>query len=82
MFEDILKGRSRAQRAALSLEDQQEVDRLINLIELDPWHDDVHKAAFDMPPVVISVYDNGTWRIAYRVADNAFIEVYAIGRVT
>jgi hypothetical protein len=82
MFEAVLKGQSRAQRAALNPEDRAEVDRLIGLIELDPWLDGVHKFQIVVEPFIMNAYDNRIWQIVYRIADNAFIEVYGIRRIS
>ncbi|MGE0545285.1 MAG: hypothetical protein AB7R89_34430 [Dehalococcoidia bacterium] len=81
MFEAILLGQSRAQRSALSAVERDEVDRLIGLIELDPWIDGVHKFSMVFEPIVLTVYDNRLWQIAYRVVDNRFVETYGIRRL-
>ena len=46
----------------------------------DPWVDGYRKFDLPMPPVVNRVYDDGRWRVSYRVADDRFLEIYAIGR--
>ncbi|MGH2586083.1 MAG: type II toxin-antitoxin system RelE family toxin [Dehalococcoidia bacterium] len=81
MFEYVFLGRARAQYDALSPDEQEDVDRAIRLLELDPWHDGITKRDLPVPPLILSVYDDGRWRLSYRVVDHRFVEIYAIGRV-
>jgi hypothetical protein len=79
VFEAILRGGARAMRAAFDERDRDEVDRLLALIELDPYEDDLHKFKTLVAPLVMNVYDNEAWRITYRVV-HPFAEVYSIRR--
>lgn len=81
MFEAVFVGRFRAQFDALTETEQGEVQRLIRLIEIDPHVDGVHTVDFPVPPVILRAYDNGLWRIAHRVVDDRFIELYAVSRI-
>lgn len=81
MFEAVYRGRFRGQFNVLSELEQAEVERLIRLIEIDPQIDNVHKADILVPPLVLRVYDNGIWRIVYRVVDDRFVELYAVTRI-
>ncbi len=58
------------------------IKRAIRFLELDPWIDGVRKFDLLVPPIVLLVYDDGRWRISYRVVDNHFVEIYAINRVS
>ena len=81
MFEHILLGRSREQYDALVSDEQDQVDAIIRELERDPWRDGRRKVELVVAPVVISLWDDGRWRISYRVVDNRFVEVYAIRRI-
>jgi hypothetical protein len=81
VFEHILLGRSREQYDALGPAEQDEVDTIIHELERDPWRDGRRKVELVMAPVVISLWDDGRWRISYRVVDNRFVEIYAIRRI-
>ena len=81
MFETVYVGRFRAQFEALPPADQVEVKGIIRLLELDPQVDGVHKVEFPVLPVILRAYDNGIWRIAYRVVDDRFVELYAVSRI-
>lgn len=81
LFEHVFLGGAPAQYDALNAEDQEDVDRAIRLLESDPRHDGVTKRDLPLPPIIISIYDDGRWRISYRVVDDRFLEIYAINRV-
>jgi hypothetical protein len=80
LFEHVFLGRARQQYEALSAEEQEDLDRAIRLLESDPTHDGATKRDLPVPPIIISLFDDGRWRISYRVVDDRFLEIYAIGR--
>ena len=81
LFEHVFLGRARAQYDALTTDDQEDVDRAIRLLKSEPGHDGVIKRELPVPPIIISVYDDGRWRMSYRVVGDRFLEIYAISRV-
>lgn len=81
MFEAVILPPAQAYRATLDERDRAEVDRLIVLIELDPYIDGVHKFLFQINDRIVTIYDNGTWRIGYHSVDNRFVEIYSIKRI-
>jgi hypothetical protein len=80
MFEAVSCGGARAAYQQLDLFERAEVDHIIRLIELGPYHVDACRTRVSVPPLVLSAYDNGTWQITYRIVD-PFIEIYGITRV-
>lgn len=82
MFEAILLERARDAYDALSGEDQADVDRVLRLLELNPWTDDVTRFTAVINDVGVGVYDDDRWEIVYRVVDERFIEVIGISRIT
>jgi hypothetical protein len=81
MFEAILVGGAIDAYEALSALDRAEVDRLIGIIELEPGIDELHKVQVPIPPDTLTAYDSGTWRIVYKLVDNAFVEIWGISRI-
>jgi hypothetical protein len=81
VFEAALRAPARAFRDSLDERDRAEVDRLIALIELDPYIDNVHKFLFQINDRIVTIYDNGTWRIGYRIVDNWVVEILSIRRI-
>jgi hypothetical protein len=81
VYEAAIIGRAREQWSRLNAADQEEVRRLIQLIELDPRIDGVHKFVIAVEDIAFTVYNNGIWQIAYSIVDNASIEVTGIARV-
>lgn len=80
MFEAVFRGAARASRNDLSIEDRAQVDHLIRLIELTPYIDGVFKAPFVVAPLVLVAFENGSWRIVYRIVES-FVEIYSIRRL-
>jgi hypothetical protein len=62
--------------------DQAEVDRIITLLELNPWSDDISKFTAVLERWAAGVYDDGRWEVIYRVVDDRFIEVVGMTRIT
>ncbi|OFW01426.1 MAG: hypothetical protein A3G20_00885 [Acidobacteria bacterium RIFCSPLOWO2_12_FULL_59_11] len=69
-----------AQRVIDELSDaqQEEVWRLIQLIELDPSPDGSVKVVVQLPPVVVTVYTHPNWWIMYHIARPGRIAIDAI----
>jgi hypothetical protein len=80
--EAILLGNAPRVRASLPAWEREEVDALIAQIEEDPSVD--NRLKFDLPrfPVILKVFDNGTWQIAYDLPDEATVAIYSIARAT
>ena len=81
MYEAILVGGAIDAYRALSRFDWNEVDRLIRIIEMEPGIDDLHTVQVPVPPNLMTAYDSGTWRIVYRLVDDAFVEIWGISRI-
>lgn len=63
-----------------SSEDQAEYDRIIRNLCENPWIDPPVKVKFDVPPVVVQLYnDMDTW-VVYHLPDNRTLEVWNIGK--
>jgi hypothetical protein len=60
--------------------EQREVLERLSLLSQDPSHDGVHKFPFLVPPVTVSLYDDGQFKIVYHVVNERLIRVWAIGR--
>lgn len=80
MFEAVLLPEAEKGRDLLDSADRAEVNRIIRLLELDPWSDDETKATITLGGIGFGVYDDGRWEVVYRVLDNRFIEVAGISR--
>ena len=81
MRESVLSPGARQAYERLSDADRAEVDRLIRLIELDPWADDVHKIEAGLDDQLWTTYNNGTWVIGYTLPDDATVAIRGISRV-
>ena len=60
--------------------DREEVRRLLDIIARDPFWDHRTKLPFPVLPAIISLYDNGEFKIAYHILNSAVISIWAIGR--
>jgi len=69
-----------AARAALDEVWRDELDAALATLETAPWLDGARRFELPMPPVILWLHTDGVWRIAYRVVDDAFVEVYDIRR--
>lgn len=81
MYEAVFRGGARASYNALEIDERAEVDHIIRLIELNPYIDGVHKVKVVVAPLVLWAYDNGTWRVTYRLVE-PFVEIYSIRRLS
>ncbi|MGH2584883.1 MAG: hypothetical protein ACRDJE_08220 [Dehalococcoidia bacterium] len=81
MFEAILLPEARAARDLLNDEDRIEVNSIIQILELNPWTDDITKFTVVINDVGLGVYDDGRWEVVYRVVDDRFIEVIGISHI-
>ena len=81
MFEAILLPAARAAYDRLSGDEQADVDRIIRLLELNPWADDTTKFTTTIGRRTAGVYDDDRWELVYRIVDDRFIEVLGISRV-
>ncbi|MBI2760130.1 MAG: hypothetical protein HYX51_01725 [Chloroflexi bacterium] len=81
MFEVIYLPAARATRESLSEGERADVDRIVRLIEINPWADDTTKFAVRIGRWMAAVYDDDYWEIVYRVVDDHFVEIVGINRV-
>jgi hypothetical protein len=81
VFEAIYLPEARATREALSDEERADIDRIVRLIEINPWADDTTKFAVRIGRWMAGVYDDDRWEVVYRVVDDRFIEIAGINRV-
>jgi hypothetical protein len=81
VFEAILRGRARSSRDQLLDAHTEDLDTTIARIEEVPWLDGRTKFELPVPPLILWMYRDGVWRIAYRVVDDAFIEIYHVQRL-
>ncbi|MGD9889685.1 MAG: hypothetical protein AB7R89_16200 [Dehalococcoidia bacterium] len=82
MFEAVIVGEGTiAAYRALGHADREAVDRLIRIIEMAPEIDELHKAPVPTPIGMMTAYDSGTWRIMYKLVDNATVEIWGISRI-
>ena len=59
--------------------DQDEIRRLLDIIAVDPYHDGVHKFAFPIPPVTVSLYHTTRFKIVYHIVDNTSVRIFSNG---
>ena len=81
MFEAVFLPSARAIYDRLSAIEQDEIDRIVHLIESDPWLDGATKFPVTIDPHAAGVYADGRWEVVYRVVDNRFVEVVGFSRV-
>jgi hypothetical protein len=81
VFEAILADEARAAYDGLTDEDRTEVDRIIRLLEINPWTDDATKFATYIGRWAAGVYDDDRWEVVYRIVDDRFIDVIGISRI-
>ncbi len=80
MAEGVYFSRFRDQFAALDPQGREEVRRAIRYIESNPEVDNIRTFHYPTPPIIMRLYNDGRWRIAYRVADAGHVEFYAVTR--
>jgi hypothetical protein len=64
----------------LTEDEQDEVRRILGLIQVDPSIDGVHKIVFPMPPLILTAYVTSQFWVVYRVL-NTSIRVVSIWRI-
>jgi hypothetical protein len=60
-------------------QEQQEFDRIIDEICSNPWVDPPLKDEFDVPPVVIFRYHDGSRWVVYDLPDDATVRIWMVG---
>ena len=65
---------------ALDHEDQQALDRIVRNLCEEPWIDPPVKMKFDVPPVVVQLYNDQHYWIVYHLPDNLTVEVWMVGK--
>lgn len=81
MFEAVYTPVYRIQRAGLGSDQQDDLDRTVRLLELDPHIDGVTKFRAVAGGEVVSLYDDDRWQIVYRIVDDRFLEMLGVDRV-
>jgi hypothetical protein len=82
VFEAILLPDARRARDRLAEVDRREVNRIIRLLELNPWADNTTKFVVNLGQDIAGVYDDNRWEVVYRIVDDRFIEVIGISRIS
>lgn len=81
MFEVVITGQARSVYDALQDTDLAQVNAIIDRIESDPWGDDEVMFTVVLAGEVMGVFDDGHWEVAFRVVDDAFIEVVGLSKI-
>lgn len=81
MFESIFLDKARTFYERLPESEQQDIDRILHALELDPSGDTETTNLIALGAVGFGVYDDGRWEIVFRVLDDRFIEVAGISRI-
>jgi hypothetical protein len=63
---------------ALEPERQAAVGRLLDLLEIDPWVDGIHKILVPIPPVSFPCYIGSEYWILYHIVQNTVVSVLNI----
>ena len=77
MFETVLRGGARAIHVTANERERDEINRLLALLEVYPYEESAYTSKVLVSPLIMNVYDDGTWCITYRIV-HPFIEVYSI----
>ena len=80
IFEAYLADPARAFLNELREDEKERVQRLIRILEIDPFIDGRVKISIDLGGVTESVYLHPEYWILYRIADNSFVVIDAIAR--
>jgi hypothetical protein len=81
-FEAVAKRSAQESYEALSRKDQQALDRIVGLLCIDPYIDPPVKTKFDVPPAVITLYNDLKYWVVYHLTSNRTIEIWNVGRAT
>lgn len=64
--------------AGLTQEEKAQLRHCIDALRLDPWVDNVTKFVYPVPPLVFCLYQDGPFRIVYRVKNNEVVDILNI----
>lgn len=81
MFEAFFPPPVRSAYDSLPDPDKADIDRIVGLLELNPWGDDMIKYALTLGRQTAGIYDDGRWEVVYRVVDDRFIEILGFSRI-
>jgi len=81
VLETIFDPEVRPNYMALPDAERTDLDRVLRLLELNPWGDDVTKFTAVIRGQPVGVYDDGRWEVAYRIVDDRFLEVVGFTRL-
>ena len=77
MREVVLRGEARAYYDLMSDAERAQVDERLGYLEHDPSANGT--TTFDIPDVPgVRLFDDGTWRLGYRVPDEATVVVFVL----
>jgi hypothetical protein len=81
VFEVVFVGRAREVYDTLPDADLAEVNAIVDRIEADPWGDDEVLFTVVLAGEVMGIYDDGRWEVAFRVVEDAFLEVVGLSKL-
>jgi hypothetical protein len=61
-------------------DDQEELDRIIRNICIDPAIQAPFKVPLMMPPAVLTLYNDGAYWILYHLPNNTTVDVWMVGK--
>jgi hypothetical protein len=76
----VAKRSAREAYEALDRKDQQALDRIVRNLCEEPWIDAPVKTKFDVPPVVVTLYNDKQYWVVYHLPDNGTLEVWMVGK--
>ncbi len=63
----------------LDEDDQRELDRIVQNICINPYIQAPLKVAFPMPPVILTLYNDGAYWVLYHLPTNTRVDIFMIG---
>lgn len=79
-FDLLVRGEARRFYESLTGTEKEEVERILALLQSDPWVDSVTKFVMAAQVVVLTVYDDGRWVVVYRFLNNVVLHIWGIER--
>ena len=65
--------------ANLAPDDRASFEQHLDVLTNDPYVDNLTKFAVAYPPVVVQLYQDGPYRIVYRIVSNTIVDLLNIG---
>jgi fumarate hydratase subunit beta len=75
VLETVIDPEVRDRYLTLTDEERDDLDRVLQLLELNPWTDNVTKFTATFRGRAVGIYDDGRWEVAYRLVDDRFLEI-------